>query len=274
MKRLGLWIAALLAALVFQGAAPAFSLAQQRATGEWTMTFHDEFSQADGTPPDPTRWEHDIGGRWGNGAEAQFYTDRITNAYIQDGALQITARREYYGGNAYTSARLTTFGVFSQQYGRFEARIRIPTGKGIWPAFWLLGDNIDQAGWPACGEIDIMEHINFEPNVVSTLHFPGASGRDASIGKDYYSPWTNDFSDGFHVYAMEWQPDEIRFYVDGALTQVVRRDNLRPGQQWVFDHPFYIILNVAVGGQWPGYPTARTVFPATMSVDYVRVYTR
>ncbi|MCL4506254.1 MAG: glycoside hydrolase family 16 protein [Chloroflexi bacterium] len=265
---------ALLAALaVYTLFGSAHAQAVQMAPAGWNLVWQDEFNAPDGSSPDSTKWVFDQGGGWGNGAELQYYTNRLANASIQNGALQITAIRENYGNRAYTSARLKTHGTFAQQYGWFEARIKIPAGKGVWPAFWLLGDNIDQAGWPACGEIDVMEHINFEPSVVSTLHLPGAFG-NVQIGADYISPYTSDFSAGYHVYAVEWEPEAIRFYVDDALAHVVTRASLRPGDQWVFDHPFYMVLNVAVGGNWPGYPDATTVFPQTMSVDYVRVFSR
>ncbi len=242
--------------------------------GPWKLVWGDEFNGPNGSPADPTKWTYDTGGAWGGGAELQYYTDRTVNAYLQNGNLVIKAMKEYYLGNAYTSARLYTQGKFTQRYGRFEARIKIPGGQGIWPAFWMVGANISQVGWPACGEIDILEHINYDIPVVETLHMPDASGRDAPIGNSYTLPNNADPTADYHVYAAEWEPDVIRFYVDGALTHTITRSNLAPGRVWSFDHPFYLILNIAVGGTWPGYPDASTVFPVYMYVDYVRVYMR
>jgi beta-glucanase (GH16 family) len=154
-------------------------------------------------------------------------------------------------------------------YGRVEARIQIPRGQGIWPAFWMLGNDISSAGWPQSGEIDIMENIGKEPkNIYGTIHGPGYSGASGVGG--FYTGAT-DFADDFHVYAVDWDPDVIRWYVDGNLYNTLSRDDVH-GNEWVFDHDFFIILNVAVGGYWPGYPDDTTVFPQTMLVDYVRVY--
>ena len=174
----------------------------------------------------------------------------------------------------YTSARLKTLGKFSQTYGRFEARIKIPRGQGIWPAFWMLGDDIDKPGWPTCGEIDIMENIGKEPGIVhGTIHGPGYSG-DKGIGSPYALATDQRFADDFHVYAVEWEPAAIRFYVDDHLYATRTPEELPKGTKWVYDHPFFLLLNVAVGGGWPGNPDSTTVFPQTMLVDYVRVYER
>ncbi len=226
----------------------------------------DEF---DGPALDPTKWVLETGGHgWGN-AELQFYTDRAENARIEDGHLIIEARREKVGNREYTSARLKTQGLGAWQYGRVEARMQIPRGQGLWPAFWMLGDNCDQLGWPECGEIDIMENIGREPSHVhGTLHGPGYSGAQGQ--STAYRLRAGAFADDFHVYAVEWEPGVIRWYVDGTLYQTATPRDL-PGR-WVYDHPFFIILNVAVGGHWPGTPGETTVFPQTMRVDYVRVY--
>jgi beta-glucanase (GH16 family) len=174
----------------------------------------------------------------------------------------------------YTSARLKTLGRFSQTYGRFEARIKIPKGQGIWPAFWMLGDDIIKSGWPASGEIDIMENIGKEPALVhGTIHGPGYNGA-GGIGSSYALPDKRPFADDFHIYAVEWEPNAIRFYVDKDLYATRTPAELPPGGKWVFDHPFFILLNVAVGGGWPGSPDASSVFPQEMLVDYVRVYRR
>jgi beta-glucanase (GH16 family) len=169
---------------------------------------------------------------------------------------------------------LITKNKFAQKYGRFEARIKIPYGQGIWPAFWMLGDNIDTAGWPTSGEIDIMENIGREPGTVhGTIHGPGYSG-GKSIGASYSLPNNAPFADDYHTYALEWEPNVLRFYVDGILYKTRTPADLPPGTAWVYDRPFFLLLNLAVGGNWPGNPDNSTVFPQTMKVDYVRVYTR
>jgi beta-glucanase (GH16 family) len=168
---------------------------------------------------------------------------------------------------------LKTSGLFTQTYGRFEARIKIPYGQGIWPAFWMLGNDISSAGWPTCGEIDIMESVGFEPNKVhGTLHGPGYSGATPLTG--VYALPSGRFADDFHIFAIEWGPNTVRFYVDDQLYETRTTADLPAGTRWVFDHPFFVILNVAVGGNWPGSPDASTVFPQQMLVDYVRVYAR
>ncbi|MCI0421319.1 MAG: glycoside hydrolase family 16 protein, partial [Acidobacteria bacterium] len=208
-------------------------------------------------------------------------TQRPENATIEKGCLVITAIKEnlagsrcWYGPCEYTSARLKTQVKFEQTYGRFEARIQIPSGQGMWPAFWLLGSNILDEGWPACGEIDVMENIGKEPSTVrGTLHGPGYSGT-GSIGAKHSLPQGQRFSADFHVFAAEWEPQTIRWYVDDQLYQTRTPADLPAGRRWVFDHPFFILLNLAVGGNWPGSPDATTVFPQTMRVDYIRVYQR
>lgn len=244
-----------------------------------TLIWEDNFD-VDGAP-NPNRWGFDLGDGtaqgipgWGND-ELQYYTDRPENVTVQNGFLLITARQEDFNGAEFTSARLTTQGLFEQAYGRFEARIRVPFGQGYWPAFWLLGNNCDENPWPACGEIDIMENVGDEPTLVfGSVHGPGFSGGD-SIGKDY--ELTNDrFDTGFHIFGIEWSPEFINYYVDGDLYQSITPEDIdkeTDGEgQWIFDHPFYIILNVAVGGNLPGPPNNETVFPQTMLIDYVRVY--
>ena len=232
----------------------------------WRLVWHDDF---DGPVLDATKWVRETGGDgWGNG-ELEFYTDRVENAHIDGGYLVIEARRESLATRGYTSARLKTQGLGAWQYGRVEARIQIPRGQGLWPAFWMLGDNIPSVGWPTCGEIDIMENIGKEPGRVhGTVHGPGYSG--AQGVSSAYDLRAGAFADTFHVYAIEWEPAAIRWYVDDVLYKTVTPKDL-PGR-WVYDHAFFIILNVAVGGYWPGSPDATTVFPQTMRVDYVRVY--
>jgi beta-glucanase (GH16 family) len=245
----------------------------------WSLAWSDEFEGSSGSAVDSSKWSFDIGGNgWGNN-ELETYTDRTVNAHVEGGLLVIKALKEDFTGSDgiprnYTSARLLTKNKFSQAYGRFEARIKIPYGQGIWPAFWMLGDNINTAGWPNCGEIDIMENIGKEPSIVhGTFHGPGYSGAQG-ISAAYALPNGQKFSDDFHTFAVEWEPNVMRFYVDGLLYKTRTPADLPAGKSWVFDHPFFIILNVAVGGGFPGNPDATTVFPQQMLVDYVRVYQR
>lgn len=235
----------------------------------WTLIWHDEF---DGPQINLDYWTHETGGHgWGNG-ESQYYTDSADNAFLEDGNLVIQALEQNVMGKRFTSARLVTQGKVTQQYGRIEARIQIPTGQGIWPAFWMLGDDFDQVGWPRSGEIDIMENIGSEPWVIhGTVHGPGYSG-GSGVGASYRLPDRRLFADDFHVYAIEWEPEAIRWYVDDVLYNTIT-PNAVPGD-WVYDHPFFILLNVAVGGRWPGYPDNTTQFPQRMLVDYVRIYER
>ena len=244
------------------------------AERNYQLVWEDTFEGPSGQAPDATKWVYDIGigannDGWGNN-ELQYYTNRPQNVAL-DGAgnLAITARSESYAGRAFTSARLNTKGTFAQAYGRFEARIKMPWGPGIWPAFWMLGNNIDQVPWPKCGEIDIMEYRGQEPNLVhGSVHGPGYSGAGA-ITKSF--GFTNDrFDVDFHVFAVEWGEDYIDYYVDNNLYQRLKPKDL-PGE-WVYNQPFFILLNVAVGGNYVGFPTSQTPFPQTMLVDYVRVY--
>jgi len=227
--------------------------------------------------PDRSKWVLETGGNgWGNN-ELEYYTNRVENVQVNDGKLVITARREGYSDSqgvfrGYTSARMKTAGKFSQLYGRFEARIKLPEGQGIWPAFWMLGDNVGKVEWPDCGEIDIMENIGKEPSTVhGTIHGPGYSG-DKGLSSAYSLPDGKKFADDFHIFAAEWEPQAIRFYVDDKLYATRTLVHLPSGTIWVYDHPFFLILNVAVGGNWPGDPDVHTKFPQTMLVDYVRVY--
>ncbi|MCJ7616405.1 MAG: glycoside hydrolase family 16 protein [Desulfobacterales bacterium] len=234
----------------------------------WTLLWQDEF---DGKVLDPGKWEMEIGGHgWGN-YERQFYTDRTENVRLEDGLLFIEARDEKFITRNYTSGRLKTQGLFSFTYGRVEARMKLPYGQGLWPAFWMLGEDVSSVSWPNCGEIDIMEYIGSEPtNIYGTLHGPGYSGAN-NIG--YFTTLSgNTISEEFHVYVIEWEPDEIRWYVDDEQYFRVTSDQV-PGE-WVYDHPFFMLVNMAVGGSWPGYPDDSTVFPQFLNVDYVRVYQR
>jgi beta-glucanase (GH16 family) len=247
------------------------------APTRWILTWSDEFNGPDGSTPDPTKWVVESGGNgWGN-HELEYYTPRGQNVREENGNLVIEAVREKFTGpdgvqRDYTSARLETEGRFSQQYGRFEARIQIPSGQGAWPAFWMLGDNRRTTGWPACGEMDIMESVGAESDSVQgSLHGPGYSGSNPLTS--VYTLPRGRFSDGFHIFAIEWEPQVVRFYVDDQLYATRTPKDLPAGKPWVYDHPFFIVLNLAVGGNLPGYPDS-TVFPQRMLVDYVRVYAR
>jgi beta-glucanase (GH16 family) len=242
----------------------------------WTLTWSDEFNGSDGSLPDSAKWQMQMGGGgWGNN-ELETYTARATNAAQRGGNLEITAQKETYTGTDgiardYTSARLQTKGLFEQKYGRFEARVKMPKGQGIWPAFWMLGNDIDTVGWPTCGEVDIMETVGKEiSSNTGSLHGPGYSGGNPLNAK--YTLPSGTFDADFHVFAVEWEPTTIRFYVDNTLYETRTTADVPAGSRWVFDHPFFMLLNVAVGGNWPGSPDATTVFPQKMYVDYVRVY--
>ncbi len=232
----------------------------------WQLTWHDEF---DGSSIDPANWTYDIGGGgWGNG-EMEYYTSRPENAHLENGLLVIEARQEKYQGSYYTSARMKTLGLQSFQYGRIEARIKVPAGEGLWPAFWMLGTDFPTVGWPDSGEIDIMEYVGREPNLIlGTVHGPGYSG---SLGITQWNRQTYAIADDFHTYAIEWEPGQISWYYDGAKYFTVTKADVG-NRKWAFDHPFFIILNLAVGGQFPGLVGLKTVFPADLYVDYVRVY--
>lgn len=242
---------------------------EQTVTTMNQLVMQDEFDT--NGAPNSAIWGYDIGtgtNGWGNN-ELQFYTDRKENVTVQNGYLIITARKESYQGSPYTSARLLTKGKFEQAYGRFEARIRLPWGQGMWPAFWMLGADIDTNPWPAAGEIDIMEFRGQEPStVLGTVHGPGYSAGQA-ISKSY--TLKNDrFDTGFHVFGIEWTPKYVNFYVDDVLYNQITPADV-PGE-WVFNKPFFILINLAVGGSFVGSPNNETVFPQTMLVDYVRVY--
>jgi beta-glucanase (GH16 family) len=247
----------------------------------WKLVWSDEFDGPDGSAVDASKWKHDIGGSgWGN-QELEYYTDGTENARLEGGSLVITATNAgaskygcWYGACQYTSARLLTAGKVDVMYGRVEARIQIPRGQGMWPAFWMLGTNIGNVGWPACGEIDIMENVGFEPGVNhGSLHGPGYFA-DHSLTGTRALPGGAKLGDAFHAYAVEWDPGVVRFYLDDVLYETRTPADVPPGGSWAFDHPFFLILNVAVGGGWPGAPDGSTSLPQKMKVDYVRVYKR
>ncbi|MFD5896748.1 MULTISPECIES: family 16 glycosylhydrolase [unclassified Streptomyces] len=243
------------------------------------VTFDENFDGPAGSAVNGSRWQIETGDNVNN-HERQYYTAGNNNAALDgQGNLVITARKNnpgnyqcWYGRCEYTSARLNTAGKFTAQYGRVEARMKIPRGQGMWPAFWMLGNNMGQVGWPNSGEIDIMENVGFEPGTVhGTLHGPGYSG-SGGIGAGYSLPGGQAFADAFHTFAIDWSPNSIRWSVDGNVFQTRTPADLG-GREWVFNKPFFLILNLAVGGYWPGDPNSSTPFPSTLTVDYVRVTT-
>jgi beta-glucosidase len=245
---------------------------------EWVLMWSDEFDEPANTPINDEFWTCEVGGHgWGNG-ERQYYTREIENGYHDgEGNFAIVARAENpnnemcrYGTCEYTSARCITQDKVEFTYGRVEARIKVPFGQGIWPALWMLGANFDRAGWPSSGEIDIMEYIGKEPYTAhGTVHGPLYSGANG-IGGRITLPYP--VADDFRVFAIDWDVDAIRWYVDGVNFFTLTPDDLPPHRTWVFDHDFFLLMNVAVGGGWPGYPDETTQFPQTMLVDYIRVY--
>jgi beta-glucanase (GH16 family) len=253
-------------------------LASSATDPRWVLTWSDEFNGPVGSIPDPAKWVVESGGNgWGND-ELEYYTARSQNVRQEDGNLVIEAIKEKFTASdglqrSYTSARVKTQGRFSQRYGRFEARIKLPYGRGMWPAFWLLGEDFPTAGWPECGEIDIMENLGSQPSTIhGSMHGPGYSGENA-LTSSFAFPNVHADSD-FHVFAAEWEPKAVRFYADGKLYATKTRADLPSGKRWVFDHPFFVILNLAIGGRLPGNPEGSTVFPQRLLVDYVRVYSR
>lgn len=252
----------------------------------YTQVWSDEFDGAAGAPVDPAKWSFDVGDGctagicgWGNN-EKEYYTNGTDNASLDgQGHLAIVARVSalsvscYYGPCRYTSAKITTRGKMSAAPGRVEARIRIPKGQGLWPAFWMLGNDFGTVGWPASGELDIMENKGSAPNTSSSaIHGPGYSGNTPfAHGNTISAPAT--LADDYHLYAVEWNASIASFYVDGIMHyQVLRGDIERYGTS-ILDKPYYIILNLAVGGNFDGDPASDSILPATMLVDYVRVYT-
>jgi beta-glucanase (GH16 family) len=232
----------------------------------YQLVWSDEF---DGKTINPKNWTYDLGaGGWGNG-EAQYYTNRPENARLENGLLIIEAQQEKYEDSYYTSARLKTQGLQNFQYGRIEARLKVPAGKGLWPAFWMLGSSFDGTNWPDCGEIDIMEYIGKEPDLIlGTAHGPGYSG---ALGISQWNRQTFDIADDFHTYAIEWSEGQIDWYFDGELYHTVTRADVGE-REWVFDQPFFIILNLAIGGVLPGPVGLDVTFPRQYQVDYVRVF--
>jgi beta-glucanase (GH16 family) len=273
-----------LPALALIGAALAVLAAPKPVSAQWTLVWADEFNGANGAAPDPSKWTYDTGGGgFGNG-ELQTYCAPGSNAspcsaantnIFQNGAGQVVIRARNSGGT-WTSGRMKTQGVAEFQYGRIEARLKLPVGAGLWPAFWMLGTNIGSVGWPQCGEQDIMEWVpQYTPTTTSsTLHGPGYSGQNG-IGRSFTFPNGGRVDDGsFHVYGVVWSPNQMQFYRDDVTHPffTFTPSNIPGGTQWVYNHPFFLLLNLAVGGGFPGNPDSSTPNPALMLVDYVRVY--
>jgi beta-glucanase (GH16 family) len=243
------------------------------------LIWNDEFNQAAGTQPDPSKWGYDLGvgnpPGWGNN-ELETYTSSPNNVLVvsdpdaTDGkALAIRAQA---ANGSYTSARIKTQATFTFTYGRMEARARVPAGVGCWPAFWALGSDNPTVGWPNCGEVDVMEWVGQTPShIKGSLHAVGYSGGQ-SLNADCVLPNNASYSAAYHVFAVDWYPDQFVFSMDGAVYEVQPRSGIPAGSQWPFDLPFFIILNFAVGGNWPGPPNTSTVFPQDFRIDYVRVY--
>ncbi len=258
-------------------------LATAAAQQSGQLVWSDEFNGAANTPPDPAKWTYDLGNNngWGN-RELENYTKDPVNAHL-DGKGNLVIRAEQVKPDAqsaptpgaYTSARIKTQGLFAAgPGGRVEARIQIPVGAGMWPAFWMLGNTFNNRNWPQCGEIDIMESIGKEPSLNhGSLHGPGYSGGQPKTAI-YTLPGGRKFADDFHIFAIEWTPTSVTFYVDDTQYNTVYNTDIPAGTQWVYDQPFFLLLNVAVGGNFAGPVAADTVFPQEMLVDYVRVYKR
>jgi beta-glucanase (GH16 family) len=292
-----IWLVILTGSLAPAGCAANDPL-QAHADGEWKLVWFDEFN---GAAIDRAKWDFDQGNGftapdtkvwiagWGNG-ELQYYTDRTENAYVKDGMLHIRAAHEPYKKCQYTSARLVTRGLFGKTYGRFEFRAKLPTGAGLWPALWLLPVDNTYGGWASSGEIDIVEARGQEPSkVFGTIQYGSHWPANEHSGAEWVFPDKGGINE-FHTYALEWEPGVMRWYVDGSLYSTKRRwwscskvnakhEGVKPVDKseqnpWPapFDKPFYIIINLAVGGRFSGNPEVSTPFPTEMVIDYVRVY--
>lgn len=237
------------------------SACTQSKDQSWKLVWSDDFDYSG--LPDTSKWVNEVGFIRNN--ELQYYTSgRLENAVVDNGNLLIIGRKEAFDSAGYTSASLTTYGKQSWVYGKIDARIKLPKGQGIWPAFWMLGENIQEVGWPRCGEIDIMEHINNEDILYGTLHWHNQ--KHVSDGQKTLCDVAK-----FHNYSVEWDKDSINWYLDGTKYHGVSiKDSINNTEE--FHKPFYVILNLAIGGNWPKNPDETTIFPDTVFVDYVRVY--
>lgn len=240
-----------------------------RAAGR--LVWSDEF---DGTSINSNHWRFETGNRngWGN-HELEFYTDRPENTYVRDGLLHIVARKESFHGFAYTSARIKTQGLFARKYGRFEFRARVPEGQGYWPALWLMPENSIYGRWPDCGEVDVMETKGSNPGVVQgSIHYARPNGGHLQ-STALYTFSKNNGATNFHTYVIEWTTNQIQWFVDGTLYETQTNwSTAKAPYPAPFNQPFYIIMNLAVGGEYGGNPDDTTVFPGELQVDYVRVY--
>jgi beta-glucanase (GH16 family) len=251
---------------------PATGYSTPTAYPGYQLVWSDEF---DGPALDTTNWGYNLGDGcpdlcgWGND-ELEFYTKE--NATVQDGHLIITAKQQAMGGKNYTSSRITTKGKRAFQYGRVDIRAASPKGRGLWPAIWMMGTNIDEKGWPACGEVDIMELTGDKPNrVVSVAHFGDSPRQHVARTREKFLPEGKDFGQEFHVFTIDWKKDRMEFLLDNALYHTVIRSSFG-NTDYPFNAPFYFLANVAVGGRFPGATDATTVFPQHLIVDYIRVF--
>ena len=252
-------------------AGAAIALATFTARGDWQLVWSDEFN---GVSIDTNHWKFEMGNRhgWGN-HELEYYTDRPENVCVSNGVLHIVAQPKPANGGFYTSARLKSQGLFAHQYGRFEFRAKFPGGQGYWPAIWLMPEHSIYGNWPACGEIDVVENRGNHPAVVQgTIHYAGADGRHLQSAGTYTFP-PSDGATNFHTYLLEWTTNSINWYVDNHLYETQTNwSTVKAAYPAPFNQPFYIILNLAIGGDFGGNPDAQTVFPGEMQVDYIRVY--
>jgi beta-glucanase (GH16 family) len=230
----------------------------------WKLVWNDEFS---GTSVDLTKWEYEVNGDGGGNNELQYYTANPSNSFVQDGKLTIRAQKETYLGKQYTSARMRTRNKGDWKYGHVEVRAKVPYGRGMWPAIWMLPTDWEYGGWPMSGEIDIMECLGQDPwTIYGTIHFGQSAAAHQQMGGKYTRSG-DSYAGDFHTYAIEWDSTSIQWFVDGIKYFAATKSS-------PFDKRFHLLLNVAVGGNWPGSPDAYTTFPQRMYVDYVRVFAK
>ena len=236
---------------------------------DYELVWSEEF---DGTSLNTNIWQYEVNGDGGGNNELQYYTDRPVNLEVKDGILNIIARKEQYLGKEYTSARINTRGKLNIKYGKIQARMKMPYGQGVWPAFWMLGSSFESEGWPDCGEIDIMEMVGGDGKdntIYSTLHWgPWVDGGHPNYGQSYTLP-SGIFADDFHIIETEWNNNFVKTYCDGTLFYTI--DISGQGLE-AFHDLFFLIVNLAVGGNWPGSPDGTTVFPQYFQIDYIRLY--
>jgi len=252
-------------------ASPETSLVIDNQGRKWQVIWQDEFND---TSIDLSKWDYDTGGDGFGNDELQYYTDRSDNSYVEDGNLVIAAREESYRDHDYTSAKLRTKYSMNIQYGRIDIRARLPQGKGLWPAFWMLSTESDYGEWPASGEIDIMELLGHQPSIVyGTLHYTANKSDSHHESGDQYQLNQGTFADDFHTFSLVWEKDRFEWYVDDEMYQA-QTEWKSAGYDYPapFDKRFYLIMNLAVGGEWPGSPNSSTQFPQKLVIDYVRVY--